>query len=411
MTETAPVPTPSPGSPAPGSPAPGSPAPATAAHRIRYSALIAVMMMSFLLVSAEFLPNGVLTEMAASLDVTPGQAGQTVTVTALVGLLVAPTVGILFPRLDRRSLLVWMALAAAVSNLVVAIAPTLPLVLAARFLLGAAISAFWSMSITVASRIAGPERLGRAVMFTSAGTSLATVAGLPLGVMLAEATDWRTVFAVAGILSALLALAVRLLLPPVPAAQASGLRLLVDTLRRPGISLGLAGHMAVVLGHALAYTYVRLALDRIPAVDAATIVALLALFGAGGLLGNLLIGLVIDPAFALFSIVSPAVIAVAVAATILLSGTVLGVGIAVFVWGVFFASWLLVVNTWVGHRMPDRLEAGGSLVVVGFQASITVAAALGGILVDSLGVETVYAVAAIALLAGAALFGLSNRAR
>lgn len=406
MTETAPVPTPS-----PGSPSPGSPAPATAAHRIRYSALIAVMMMSFLLVSAEFLPNGVLTEMAASLDVTPGQAGQTVTVTALVGLLVAPTVGILFPRLDRRSLLVWMALAAAVSNLVVAIAPTLPLVLAARFLLGAAISAFWSMSITVASHIAGPERLGRAVMFTSAGTSLATVAGLPLGVMLAEATDWRTVFAVAGILSALLALALRLLLPPVPAAQASGLRLLIDTLRRPGISLGLAGHMAVVLGHALAYTYVRLALDRIPAVDAATIVALLALFGAGGLLGNLLIGLVIDPAFALFSIVSPAVIAVAVAATILLSGTVLGVGIAVFVWGVFFASWLLVVNTWVGHRMPDRLEAGGSLVVVGFQASITVAAALGGILVDSLGVETVYAVAAIALLAGAALFGLSNRAR
>ncbi len=401
MTKTAPVPTPS----------PGSPAPAKAAHRIRYSALIAVMMMSFLLVSAEFLPNGVLTEMAASLDVTPGQAGQTVTVTALVGLLVAPTVGILFPRLDRRSLLVWMALAAAVSNLVVAIAPTLPLVLAARFLLGAAISAFWSMSITVASRIAGPERLGRAVMFTSAGTSLATVAGLPLGVMLAEATDWRTVFAVAGILSALLALALRLLLPPVPAAQTSGLRLLIDTLRRPGISLGLAGHMAVVLGHALAYTYVRLALDRIPDIDAATIVALLALFGAGGLLGNLLIGLVIDPAFALFSIVSPAVIAVAVAATILLSGTVLGVGIAVFVWGVFFASWLLVVNTWVGHRMPDRLEAGGSLVVVGFQASITVAAALGGILVDSRGVETVYAVAAIALLAGAALFGLSNRAR
>lgn len=206
MTKTAPVPTPS----------PGSPAPAKAAHRIRYSALIAVMMMSFLLVSAEFLPNGVLTEMAASLDVTPGQAGQTVTVTALVGLLVAPTVGILFPRLDRRSLLVWMALAAAVSNLVVAIAPTLPLVLAARFLLGAAISAFWSMSITVASHIAGPERLGRAVMFTSAGTSLATVAGLPLGVMLAEATDWRTVFAVAGILSALLALALRLLLPRCP---------------------------------------------------------------------------------------------------------------------------------------------------------------------------------------------------
>lgn len=383
----------------------------TAPHRVRYSALVVVMLMSFLLVSAEFLPNGVLTEMAASLGVTPGQAGQTVTVTALVGLLVAPTVGILFPRLDRRSLLVWMALAAAASNLVVAIAPNLPLILLARFLLGAAISAFWSMSITVAVRIAGPERLGRAVMFTSAGTSLATVAGLPLGVMLAEATDWRTVFAVAGILSALLAIALRLLLPRVPAAQASGLRVLADTLRRPGVTLGLAGHMAVVLGHALAYTYVRLALERIPNIDATMIVALLALFGAGGLVGNILIGLVIDRTFAFFAVVSPAVIAIAVAATILLSNTILGVGIVVFVWGVFFASWLIVVNTWVGHRMPDRLEAGGSLVVVGFQASIMIAAAIGGLLVDSLGIETVYAVAAIALVTGAALFGLSNRSR
>ena len=92
------------------------------------------MMLSFLLVTAEFLPNGMLTEMAAGLGVTPGQAGQTVTVTALVGLIVAPTVGMVFPRLDRRSLLVWMALAAAASNLIVAIAPNLVLVLLARFL-------------------------------------------------------------------------------------------------------------------------------------------------------------------------------------------------------------------------------------------------------------------------------------
>ena len=105
-------------------------APSASAQKLRYGGLIAMMLMSFLLVTAEFLPNGVLTEMAAGLGVTPGQAGQTVTVTALVGLVVAPTVGLIFPRLDRRSLLAWMALAAAVSNLVVAIAPNL--VLAAK---------------------------------------------------------------------------------------------------------------------------------------------------------------------------------------------------------------------------------------------------------------------------------------
>ncbi|WP_435748149.1 MFS transporter [Microbacterium sp. PMB16] len=377
--------------------------------RMPYAALVVMMLMSFLLVTAEFLPNGVLTEMAESLRITPGQAGQTVTVTAFVGLLVAPTIGLIFPRLDRRSLLVWMALAAAVSNLIVAVSPNLILILLARFLLGAAISAFWSMSITVAARIAGPERLGRAVMFTAAGASFATAAGVPIGVMLSELIDWRGVFALAGVVTGLLAIALRALLPSVPAEQASSLRLLVDTLRRPGISLGMIGHVLIVLGHFLAYTYVRLALERIPDVDASTIVVLLALFGAGGLIGNLVIGVVIDRSFAFFAVFTPAVIAVAVAAMILLSGTVIGLGIVVFVWGLFFASWLIVVNTWVGHRMPDRLEAGGSLVVVGFQGAIMIAAGVGGFLVDALSVELVYAVGAVALVIGAVLFGLSNR--
>lgn len=388
-----------------------APVPVTTARTesIRYGGLIVLMLMGFLLVTAEFLPNGVLTEMADALGVTPGQAGQTVTVTALVGLVVAPTVGLIFPRLDRRSLLVWMALAAAVSNLVVAIAPNLLIVLLARFLLGAAISAFWAMSITVAVRLAGPEHLGRGVMFTSAGVSLATVAGVPLGVMLSEIVNWQAVFAIAGVLMVLLAVALRFVLPRVPAEQASSIRLLVDTLRRPGIGLGMLGHMLVVLGHFLAYTYVRLALESIPGVDASTIVLLLALFGVGGLAGNLSIGLIIDRRFAFFSVFAPLVIAVSVLSMILLSGTVFGVGVIVVVWGFFFSSWLLVANTWVGHRMPDRLEAGGSLVVVGFQGAITLAAGVGGLLVDTLSIEVVYVIGAVVLLLGAVLFGASNR--
>jgi len=383
---------------------------ATGARRMPYGALIALMLMSFLLVTAEFLPNGVLTEMAAGLGVTPGQAGQTVTVTALVGLVVAPTVGLIFPRLDRRTLLVVMALAAGASGVLAAIAPNLVLVLLARFLLGAAISAFWAMSITVAAHVAGPERVGRAVMFTSAGMSLATVAGVPLGVVLSELVDWRATFLIIGVATALLAIPLRVSLPRVPATQAASIRILVDTVRRRGVGLGLAGHVLIVLGHFLAYTYIRLALERTPDVDAGTVVVLLALFGAGGLIGNIVIGLVIDRSFAFFGVFAPVAMAVAVIGVLLLPGAVVAIGAAVFVWGMFFASWLIIVNAWVGHRMPDRLEAGGSLVVVGFQGAIVLAAGFGGILVDSLGVEANYVIGIVLLLVGAALFGASNRA-
>ncbi|MDR2996942.1 MAG: MFS transporter [Microbacterium sp.] len=397
MTTTAPVPVTTPALP-----------------RLRYGALITMMAMSFLLVTAEFLPGGVLTEIAADIGVTPGQAGPMVAVTALAGLIVAPTIGLVLPRLNRRALLVWMAVGATVSNAIVAIAPSLPLLLAGRVLLGAALSGFWAMSITVAAKIAGPERLGKAVMFTSAGTSLATVAGVPIGVMLSEVLDWRAVFGFAAVATALLAIALRMLLPSVPAESSASLSTLLGTLRLPGIGLGVAGHVLVVLGHFLAFTYIRLALERVTdaghPLDASAIIVLLALFGAGGLVGNIVIGMIIDRTYRVFAVVSPLVIAFGTLAVIAASGSPVLVGVAAFVWGFFFASWLLIVNTWVGHRMPDRLEAGGSIVVVGFQAAIMIAAGLGGLLVDGLGIVPVYVLGAVLLAIGAVLFGLSNRA-
>lgn len=381
-----------------------------------YAALLTLMAMSFLLVTSEFLPNGVLTEMAAGLGITPGQAGQTVSMTALAGLITALVVGSLFPRIDRRSLLIWMALLGAASNVLVALAPSFWLILVARFMLGAALSTFWSMSISAASSLVGPRRLGRALMFTSGGVSLATVAGVPVGVMLSNAFGWRLVFAIIGAAMLLLAVSLRVTLPRIPATKAGGFRALGRALRVPGVSLGLGGHVLVVLGHFAAYTYIRLALERVTDATGAplapaTIVVLLALFGAGGFVGNFVIGLVVDRAFKQFSMLAPLVIAAAAFTVLAAPGALWAVGIAVTVWGFFFASWLLVVNTWAGHRLPDALEAGGSLVVVGFQGAIFLAAAGGGLLSDAAGITTVYVAAIVTLVCGSALFGASHRGR
>lgn len=380
---------------------------------MNYPALVTMMLMSFLLVTAEFLPGGMLTRIADGLGVSPGQAGQMVTVTALAGLLAAPTVGLLFPRLDRRSLLTWLALTAALSNLLVAVLPNLLLVILARFLLGAALSAFWAMSISVAAKIAGPERLGKAVMFNSAGVSLATVAGVPIGVTLAEHIDWRGVFLVAAAASALLALALRWLLPSVPAEAGAKLSALWVALCRPGIAFGVIANMLVVTGHFLAYTYVRLALEQLhdgaAKVGADTIVLLLALFGVGGLVGNFLFGGVADRLYRLLAVLTPVLLAGLLLLVHSASASLVLTAIAVVLWGFFFASWLIVVNTWAGKRMPDMLEPGGTLVVIGFQGGIMIAAGAGGAIVDALGVGPVFMAGTALLLLGAALFAASDR--
>ena len=389
----------------------------TGAARPRlYAALVAMMVMSFVLVTAEFLPNGVLIELADALGVTPGQAGQTVTATALVGVIVAPTIGMLVPRLDRRTLLVWLAAIAAVSNLLVAIAPNLLTVLAARVLLGAALSGFWAMSLVVSARIAGPERLGRAVMFTTAGVSLATVIGVPLGVFFSTVLDWRAVFAAAAVLTVAVAVALRALLPEVPAQAGAGLAVLRGALRHPGVALGLAGHVLIVFGHFVAYTYIRLALERVTLggggapLDEGAIVLMLGLFGVGGLVGNAITAAVVDRWLAPLSTAVPLLVAAPVVAVLLWPQSVVAAGVAVFVWGMSFAAWLIVLNTWIGRRLPDRLEAGGGLVVVGFQLAISLAAGFGGLLIDGAGVGAAYATGAVAIAVGAVTFGIAGRA-
>jgi predicted MFS family arabinose efflux permease len=239
------------------------------------------------------------------------------------------------------------------------------------------------------------------------------VAGVPLGVLLSQVLDWRGVFGIAAAASAVLAVVLRILLPSVPAAGVAKLSTLIETFRRRGIGLGVVGHVLVVLGHFLAYTYIRVALERVhdggAAITEGTIILLLALFGIGGFIGNVAIGLIVDRSYRTLAVITPVVIAGVVLLMNAMAGSLWAIGVVAFVWGFFFASWLLIVNTWIGHRMPDRLEAGGSLVVMGFQAAIMTAAAVGGVLVDGIGIAQVYVIGAVVLIVGAVLFGLSSR--
>lgn len=112
-------------------------------------AWLAVASMSlgvFGLVGAEFLPASLLTPMAAELGVTEGMAGQAVTITAAVALLTSLCITTVVRSFDRRRILLAFSFLLILSNLLVAAAPNLPLLLAGRILLGVALGGFWTLS-------------------------------------------------------------------------------------------------------------------------------------------------------------------------------------------------------------------------------------------------------------------------
>ncbi|TCK01172.1 MFS transporter [Nocardia alba] len=371
-------------------------------RRIR-PALLTMFLGSFTLVTAEFLPPGVLTALATDLHVPEGVVGLSVSATALTALLAALGLGALFPRLDRRTLLIGLTIGAAVSNVVVALAPNIVLLLIARLLLGLAVGGYWSMALVIAAELVPAERLGKAMMIVNAGTTVATVAGVPLGVLLSTYAGWRTTFLIAAALTAATAVAVRLMLPPIAPSKGIGFGALGSALRAPGVTLGLVSMVAVVAGHFAGYTYIRPALAELLGAGPAVIPILLALFGIGGLLGNFVLGALADRHLGALLLVVPTAIGLSLLA-IIASATFAPLAyLAVVVWGVAFGGILNLVQVWVSRVLPDRLEAGSGLVVGGFQLAIILGSAVGGRGVDSIGLAATYAFGAVAAVLGGVL--------
>jgi DHA1 family purine ribonucleoside efflux pump-like MFS transporter len=365
--------------------------------------VVALMVAIFTLVTSEFLPASLLPLMAKDFGITEGAAGQVVTATALVGMVAGPGTALLFPRLDRRRLLIGFLALALLSNLLTAVAPSYVLVVVARLALGAAIAGTWSMALAVASHLVPAEHLGRAMSIVNIGVSAATVAAVPLGALISSLAGWRVVFfAVAGATAVALMLFVAVM-PSVPAATGGGLRTLMAALRSRVMIIGLSGLALMVAGHFGSYTFIRTGAESVPGLSPVAIAILLAVYGVGGLVGNVLVGATVDRHLGAAMLAVPVVIAVAITGFAVSTGSVVLVFIAATLWGIGFGGIPTMSQTWLARTEPHRTEAAGGLFVATFQFAIALGAALGGVLLDAADVHTVFLAGGIAVVIGGAL--------
>ncbi|MBZ2195879.1 MFS transporter [Occultella gossypii] len=358
----------------------------------------------FTLVASEFLPASLLTPIAAGLGVSEGVAGQLVTATAVAGILAGPAIVALLPPIDRRWVMIALTGLSIASNVLVALVPNLALMLLGRALLGISLSGFWALSLAVVSQLVPPQRLGRAMMIVNTGVSLATVAAVPIGAYLGAQLGWQAVFLGAALAGALTLILQLTALPRMEAGERSGLRPLLATLSTPIIAVGFAALALLVTGHFAAFTYVRPMLDEVDGITTGLLAVLLASYGVASFVGNLVAGLLADRHLRPLLVVVPIMVAAGTVA-LAVAGTSLPVTIvAIAAWGTGFGAVPTMVQTWLGHVAPDRLESGGALTVTTFQTSIALGAAFGGLLFDTLDVGAVFLAAAIAAALGTLIF-------
>ncbi|MFD9898088.1 MFS transporter [Mesorhizobium sp. NPDC059025] len=348
-------------------------------------AVLSMAATSFALVSAEFLPAGLLTPMARDLGISEGTAGQVVTATASVGAVAALLSNVLIGKLNRKTVLIGLSALAIGSNILSALATDFLLLLLGRAGLGISISAFWALSVAVVARLVGANATGRGMAIVTLGVSLATIAAPSLGALISDWLGWRVAMAMTAGLATVAMLLQFISLPTLPAAASNSLADVLRLTRRRGIQFGMLAILVLMTGHFAGSVYVRPFLEKVTLLGTGPIALALLGFGIAAVIGNVAGGRMADANIRMALITTSILMGLA-ALVLVLWGAHIGVAFGfVTLWGLAFGMAPVVLPTNLSRAAPDALEASGSLMVVSFQVAITTGAVVGGYIVDTYG--------------------------
>ncbi|WP_054308882.1 MFS transporter [Mesorhizobium sp. 1M-11] len=372
-------------------------------------AVLSMAATSFALVSAEFLPAGLLTPMARDLGISEGTAGQVVTATASVGAVAALLSNVLIGKLNRKTVLIGLSALAIGSNILSALATDFWLLLLGRAGLGISISAFWALSVAVVARLVGANATGRGMAIVTLGVSLATIAAPSLGALISDWLGWRVAMAMTAALAALAMLLQFISLPTLPAAASNSLADVLRLTRRRGIQFGMLAILVLMTGHFAGSVYVRPFLEKVTLLGTGPIALALLGFGIAAVVGNVAGGRMADANIRM-ALVTTSILMGLAALVLVLWGAHIGIAFGfVTLWGFAFGMAPVVLPTNLSRAAPDALEASGSLMVVSFQVAITTGAVVGGYIVDTYGASAPLTLTAILAAVTAVLALLQPR--
>jgi len=360
--------------------------PAGGASTPAWPAVASMTIGVFSLVTAEFLPASLLTPIAADLSISEGAAGQAVTTTALFGFATSLLITAAARGTDRRNLLMFFSALLIASNLLVAFAPGLPLLLFGRVLLGVALGGFWAMSTAVTMRLVPAVLVPKALAILMSGVSVATVLAAPVGSYLGDLLGWRDVFLLAAALGLLALLAQWLSLPSMRPTGVTRLRTMFDVLVRPGIGSGMLAVLLVFGGHFVFFTYLRAYLESGSGFSIESISVILLGFGAANFLGTLLGGRLVQKRLRLTLVLAPLAMG-SIATTIVLAGTdpVADVVAVVRLGSCSSAQCRSPGRAGLPIRCRTRPRRAGGLFVASINVAIALGAGLGGLVFDFTG--------------------------
>lgn len=373
--------------------------------------ILSISLTAFLLVSSELIPIGILNQISTDLDIHPSHIGLMISIPGLVAAVSAIIFPFMFKNVNRQFIFISLTIIMIVSNLIVYFSQHYVLILFGRMIIGIAIGGFATISIT-SCRLYVPDtkKIAMAISIVMAGMTLATVLGLPFGIWMSQMVGWRQIFLIIALISFILLLLQLKLLPKRYSTEAISFKnipvLILNSQTRFHVGLALL----IFLAHFICYSYISILLEQFFNLDNHSIAILLCMFGAFSVVGNLITARVKEQGINFYLLFSFSLFCLSLG--LILSKSLALLYLACSLWGLAFGIFSSCINIFITFKTPQHIENGMPLLISFIQLTITLGSAIGGMLLQQLGIHFVITSSLILFLVCLSMFfafGLKNQ--
>lgn len=346
--------------------------------------LIGITICVFIFNMSEFMPIGLLTDIAADFSVSESTVGMIISIYAWAVAILSLPLMLLLRRMEFRMMLLMCVALFASFQVLSGLSDSYWMLMASRLGVAVAHAIFWSIASPLAVRVVAPEMQKLAISMIAAGTSIAMIAGLPLGRVIGLTLGWRMSFITIAVVSVLALLLLIAVFPRLKNPGTFTVRRLPE-LFRIKVLVGIYVVLAIfITGYYTGYSYIEPFIIQVAGLSESVTTIALTIFGLAGILGSAVFSKYYDRSR--FGFIILAIGGVCLCLFLMGASAVTMVTMVVLCafWGFFVTLFNVAFQNEAIHASPSDATAISMSMFSGiFNVGIAMGSLIGGAVTDS----------------------------